>query len=116
VPFYFTDDILLHDLPLEAAQRVLQRLTILELYLSQMAPPTLTRCNFFILFKFTRSNGATSRSAFARPAKARDSVAAIAPCGRPWYFPSLAAFGSVHGVMLVPASCATSGVRSSKEQ
>src|SRR6266481_3170084 len=38
----FPDDVLLQNLPLEAAQRVLQRLALLDLYLSQMAPPTLT--------------------------------------------------------------------------
>jgi hypothetical protein len=41
VPFDFPDDVLLYNLPLEAAERVLQSLAFLEPYLSQMAPPTL---------------------------------------------------------------------------
>jgi hypothetical protein len=40
VPFDFPDDVLLHDLSLEAAERVLHRLTFLEPYLSQLAPPS----------------------------------------------------------------------------
>src|SRR5215471_3156528 len=35
------DDVFLQDLPFEAAERVFQRLALLDLYLSQMAPPTL---------------------------------------------------------------------------
>src|ERR1035437_5403468 len=35
VPFDFTDDVLLQDLPLEAAERVLHRLAVLKHYLSQ---------------------------------------------------------------------------------
>src|SRR5450432_18007 len=42
VPFDFPDDVLLQNLLLEAAERVLQRLAFLELYFSQTAPPTLT--------------------------------------------------------------------------
>src|SRR5215471_8577400 len=51
VSFYFPDDVFLQNLPLEAAERVLQRFAFLELYLSQTAPPTLTmipyRCSAF---------------------------------------------------------------------
>ena len=39
----FPDYVLLQDLPLEALERVLKRLALLEPYLSQIAPPTLTR-------------------------------------------------------------------------
>jgi hypothetical protein len=42
VPFDFADDVLLNNLPLEAAESVLNRLAVLEPYLSQMAPPRLT--------------------------------------------------------------------------
>jgi hypothetical protein len=41
VPFDFPDDVLLHNLSLEAAERVLHRLAFLEPYVSQTAPPTL---------------------------------------------------------------------------
>src|SRR6516162_841668 len=41
VPFDFADDVLLNNLPLEAAESVLNRLAVLEPYLSQMAPPIL---------------------------------------------------------------------------
>jgi hypothetical protein len=41
VPFHFPDDVLLHNLSLEAAESVLHRLAFLEPYLSQTAPPTL---------------------------------------------------------------------------
>lgn len=40
---HFPDYVLLQDLPLEALERVLKRLALLEPYLSQIAPPTLTR-------------------------------------------------------------------------
>jgi len=40
VPFDFPDDILLYNLPLEATERVLNRLAFLEPYLSHMAPPS----------------------------------------------------------------------------
>jgi hypothetical protein len=56
----------LQDLPLEALERVLKRLAVLEPYLSQIAPPTLTgipirvlaaafsiNCCFVILSEFT---------------------------------------------------------------
>jgi hypothetical protein len=36
----FPDYVLLQDLPFEALKRVLQRLALLEPYLSQIAPPT----------------------------------------------------------------------------
>ena len=62
----FPDYVLLQDLPLEALERVLKRLALLEPYLSQIAPPTLTRipirvragtfsinCCFVILSKST---------------------------------------------------------------
>jgi len=39
-PFDLADDILLHNLSLEAAERVLHRLAILESHLSQTAPPS----------------------------------------------------------------------------
>src|ERR1019366_4442300 len=42
VPFDFPDDILVQNFPLEAAEGVLQRLAILEVHLSQRAPPALT--------------------------------------------------------------------------
>jgi hypothetical protein len=42
VPFDFADDILLHDLSLEAAERVLDRLAFLEPDFSQMAPQSCT--------------------------------------------------------------------------
>ena len=45
VPFDFPDDVLLQNLPLEAAERVLQRLAFLELYLSQVAPPSILRAS-----------------------------------------------------------------------
>jgi len=64
--FDFPDYVLLQDLPLEALERVLKRLPLLEPYLSQIAPPTLTRipiriragtfsinCCFVILSKST---------------------------------------------------------------
>ena len=38
----FPDYVLLQDLPLEAFERVLKRLAILEPYLSQIAPPNVT--------------------------------------------------------------------------
>ena len=38
----FPDNVLLQDLPLEALERVLKRLAVLEPYLSQIAPPTLS--------------------------------------------------------------------------
>src|ERR1017187_1826019 len=38
VPFDFTDDVLLDDLPLEAAEGVLDRLAVLQHYLSQLPP------------------------------------------------------------------------------
>jgi hypothetical protein len=40
VPFDFPDDVLLNNLPLEAAERVLHRLAVLEPYLSHMASPS----------------------------------------------------------------------------
>src|ERR1035441_9723897 len=40
VPFDLSDDVLLQNLFLEAAERVLNRLAILELYLSQRPPPS----------------------------------------------------------------------------
>jgi hypothetical protein len=40
VPFDFADDVLLNNLPLETAERVLNRLAVLEPYLSQTAPPS----------------------------------------------------------------------------
>src|ERR1035437_2797482 len=40
VPFDFPDDVLLNNLPLEAAERILNRLAILESHLSQTAPPS----------------------------------------------------------------------------
>ena len=40
VPFDFPDDVLLHNLSLEAAERVLHGLAFLEPYLSQTAPPS----------------------------------------------------------------------------
>ena len=40
VSFDFPDDVLLQNLPLEAPQRVLNRLAFLKPYFSQMAPPT----------------------------------------------------------------------------
>src|ERR1019366_2931909 len=40
VPFDLSDDVLLQNLSLEAAERVLHRLAILELYLSQRPPPS----------------------------------------------------------------------------
>jgi hypothetical protein len=42
VPFDFSDDVLLQNFPLEAAERVLQRLAFLEIHLSHKAPPALT--------------------------------------------------------------------------
>jgi hypothetical protein len=42
VPFDFPDDVLLNNLPLEATERVLNRLAFLEPYLSDAAPPTFT--------------------------------------------------------------------------
>jgi hypothetical protein len=42
VSFDLLDDVLLQNLPLETAERILQRLAFLELYLSQLPPPTLT--------------------------------------------------------------------------
>jgi hypothetical protein len=42
VPFDFPDNVFLQDLPLEAPQRVLQRLAFLQPYFSQKAPPMLT--------------------------------------------------------------------------
>src|ERR1017187_10000920 len=45
VPFDFTDDVLLNDLSLEAAKRVLNRLAILEPHLSQTAPPSRANCS-----------------------------------------------------------------------
>ena len=40
MPFDFADDILRHNLSLEPAERVLNRLAVLEPYLSQAAPPS----------------------------------------------------------------------------
>ena len=40
VAFDFTNDVLRNNLPLETAERVLNRLAILEPHLSQMAPPS----------------------------------------------------------------------------
>src|SRR5690348_13072336 len=42
VSFDLLDDVFSHYLPLEAAERVLQRLAFLQPYLSQLPPPTLT--------------------------------------------------------------------------
>ena len=66
MPFDFHDYVFLQDLPLEALERVLKRLALLEPYLSQIAPPSLTRipiriragtfsinCCFVILSKST---------------------------------------------------------------
>jgi len=61
----FPDYVFLQDFPLEPLERVLERLTLLEPYLCQIAPPMLTRtpsvradtfsitCCFVILSKFT---------------------------------------------------------------
>jgi hypothetical protein len=67
MPFDFHDYVFLQDLPLEALERVLERLALLEPYLSQIEPPTLSRisirvragtfsinCCFVILSKSTR--------------------------------------------------------------
>jgi hypothetical protein len=43
VLFDFADDVLLDNLPLEAAECILNRLAFLEPYLSQMAPPPTLR-------------------------------------------------------------------------
>src|ERR1035437_3458541 len=40
VPFDLADDVLLQNLPLEAAESVLYRLAVLERYVSQPAPPS----------------------------------------------------------------------------
>src|SRR5260370_26974211 len=42
VPLDFPDDVLLQNLPLEAVEGFLHRFAVLQRYLSQMAPPTLT--------------------------------------------------------------------------
>ena len=42
VPFDFSDDVFLQNLPLEAPKRVLHRLAVLQNHLSQRAPLTLT--------------------------------------------------------------------------
>jgi hypothetical protein len=43
VSFDFADDVLLNNLPLEAAESVFNRLAVLEPYLSQVAPPIIDR-------------------------------------------------------------------------
>ena len=42
MPFDFLNDVFLQNLPLEAAERILERLAFLELYLSQLSPLSLS--------------------------------------------------------------------------
>jgi hypothetical protein len=55
VPLDFPDDILLHNLSLEAAERVLHGLAVLEPYLSQTAPPSRPNCSGGIIRPFPAS-------------------------------------------------------------
>jgi hypothetical protein len=71
VSFDFLDDVFLQNLPLEAAERILERLTVLELYLSQVPPPAFT------MFRFPALHSRASYSLFrlrSRLARSRLSV------------------------------------------
>jgi hypothetical protein len=56
MPFDFPDDVLLYNLSLEAAERVLNGLAFLEPYFSQMAPPLSTQMPI-LRSVFTASSG-----------------------------------------------------------
>jgi hypothetical protein len=60
MPLDFANDVFQHHFFLETTERVLQRLAFMERYVSQMALQVLTRCDFVIPFKSTRSDGPTT--------------------------------------------------------
>ena len=76
VPFDFSDDVLLYDLSLEAAERVLNRLAVLESYLSQTAPLSRPEFSAGIKRPLPRAEGPVPASEPSRLVPAFPSV----PC------------------------------------
>src|ERR1035437_4703341 len=76
VPFDLSDDVLLQNLPLEAAEGVLHRLAVLEHYLSQLPPPSRPDSRCGIILPLPKAEGPLPGSEPLRPAPAFPSV----PC------------------------------------
>jgi hypothetical protein len=64
VPFNFPDDVLLNNLSLEAAERVLNRLAVLEPHLSQLPPPSRANSSGAIMGPLPASEGSRAAPAF----------------------------------------------------
>src|ERR1017187_1158199 len=76
VPFDFPDDVLLQNLPFEAAEGVLHSFAILQHYLSQLPPPARPDSSSGIIRPLPRAEGPLPGSVGSRAAPAFPSV----PC------------------------------------